>query len=77
MSRLLTPALDTPSHITIGSDTFELYLSESVIAERVEQLGKQIEQDYAGKSPIFIGVLNGAFIFMADLVRAVQTIDLE
>lgn len=77
MSRLPTPALPVPDSVIIGSDVFDLYLSESVIAERVQQLGKDIERDYAGKSPIFIGVLNGAFIFFADLVRAVQSIDVE
>ncbi|MDW8466455.1 MAG: hypoxanthine phosphoribosyltransferase [Chloroherpetonaceae bacterium] len=56
---------------------FELFISEDAIAQRVAELGKEIERDYAGKTPIFIGILNGAFIFLADLVRAVQAIDVE
>lgn len=41
------------------------------IKARVEELGKAIAEDYQGKVPHLICVLNGAFIFMADLVRAI------
>ena len=47
-------------------------LSEEQIAERVQKLGQQISQDYQGKELILVGVLNGAFIFMADLARAIS-----
>lgn len=49
--------------------TFEPFISHTRIAERVRQLGEQIREDYRGKHPLFIGLLNGAFIFAADLVR--------
>lgn len=49
-------------------------ISEEVIQEKVRQVGEQISRDYAGKDPIFVGVLKGCFIFMADLMRNV-TID--
>ena len=42
------------------------------IAREVQRLGKQITADYAGMPLILIGVLNGAFIFMADLARAID-----
>lgn len=51
---------------------FELLFPASVIRQRVVELGKQIEEDYRNNPPIFIGVLNGAFIFAADLMRAVD-----
>src|SRR5579859_7298571 len=41
----------------------------AVIAERVAALGRQISADYAGKEPLVVGVLKGAWVFMADLVR--------
>jgi hypoxanthine phosphoribosyltransferase len=73
-----------PSHSTssdcpvfIGDQKFDLFISEAEIQNRVRELGKQIEQDYAGKKPIMIGILNGAFIFTADLFRVIQTIDIE
>lgn len=45
-------------------------LSEVQLNQRVRELGERISQDYAGKSLVLIGVLNGAFVFMADLARA-------
>ncbi len=62
--------------ISVNNEPFELYLSEKKIHERVRQLGKKLNSDYKGKTPIFIGVLNGSFIFFADLIREI-TIDCE
>lgn len=56
--------------ITAHDLTFEPFISEAEIAAKVEALGSQIRQQYEGKHPLFIGVLNGAFVFAADLVRA-------
>lgn len=58
------------------SDKFEILYSEEVILNRVKELAAEISDDYQEKSPIFIGVLNGAFIFLADLVKRV-TINCE
>ncbi len=49
---------------------FKPYLSAAEIQQRVHALGQKIAQDYAGKQPLFIGILNGAFVFAADLARA-------
>ena len=49
--------------------TFELSISKDQIAEKTKRLGKQMNTKYKGKKPLFIGVLNGAFIFIADLIR--------
>uniref|UniRef100_A0A7C5ZZQ2 Hypoxanthine phosphoribosyltransferase n=1 Tax=Thermus tengchongensis TaxID=1214928 RepID=A0A7C5ZZQ2_9DEIN len=46
-------------------------ISAEAIAQRVRELGAKIAQDYQGKTPHLISVLNGAFIFTADLVRAI------
>ncbi len=46
--------------------------SEQTIETRVKQLAAEINADFAGKAPILIGVLNGSFIFMADLVREIS-----
>jgi len=62
--------------ITVNKEQFKLYLSEKQIKDRVRQLGKKLNRDYKGKVPIFIGVLNGSFIFFADLIREI-TIDCE
>lgn len=51
---------------------FDLYLPAPEIQARVTELGQYIRRDYEGKHPLFLVVLNGAFIFAADLVRACQ-----
>lgn len=50
---------------------FNLFISEADIQNRVAALAQQIDQDYDGDPPILVAVLNGAFIFTADLARAV------
>ncbi len=50
----------------------EIIYSKEQIQKKVEDLGNQISKDYQNKNPIFIGVLKGVFIFMADLIRNVD-----
>jgi len=52
------------------------YLTRQVIAERVKEMAMEISRDYAGKKPLFISILNGSFIFSADLFRSL-TIEAE
>ena len=47
----------------------EVLISRVEISHRVEELGRQISTDYQGRELHLVGVLNGAFIFLADLVR--------
>jgi hypoxanthine phosphoribosyltransferase len=49
----------------------EVYLSREELRARVEELGAQIAADYAGREPVLITILKGAFVFLADLSRAV------
>lgn len=56
----------------IQDDIKEVLIPEEKIRERVRELGAQITKDYAGKTPFFVGVLRGCFVFMADLVRNVD-----
>lgn len=51
-------------------DIAEIFASEEQIKKRVQELGAQITKDYAGREPVFVGVLKGCFIFMSDVVRA-------
>jgi hypoxanthine phosphoribosyltransferase len=50
----------------------EILFSRDAIQQRVRELADQISKDYAGKELIIIGVLKGAFIFMADLIREIS-----
>lgn len=68
--------LETGQNIIVNGEQFEILLSESQIQKRISELGEQISKDYTGKIPVFIGVLNGAFIFMSDLLKNI-TINCE
>lgn len=50
----------------------EVLLSDAEIQARVRQLGAELTRDYAGRKVIILGVLKGSFVFMADLVRAID-----
>jgi hypoxanthine phosphoribosyltransferase len=47
-------------------------LDEDVIQQKVRELARKISGDYAGRSPLLVGILKGAWVFMADLVRQVS-----
>src|SRR3954452_22291060 len=52
-------------------DLGELVVSEDELVSRIAELGKAITIDYAERPPLLVGVLKGAFMFMADLARAI------
>ena len=56
--------------VQIGERRFVKLLSSLVIRDRIKELGAAIRNDFADKSPLFIVVLNGAFMFAADLIRS-------
>ncbi len=60
------------SVIKVHDKTFETFLSEETIQSRVTTLAAAINKDYKGKRPLFIGVLNGAFMFAADLFKQIE-----
>ena len=47
-------------------------ITQEDIAKRVDELASEIRRDYRGKNPLLIGILKGSFVFLADLVRAVN-----
>jgi hypoxanthine phosphoribosyltransferase len=47
-------------------------VSQADLEERIVALGRQITADYAGRAPLLVGVLKGAFVFMSDLARAID-----
>ena len=54
------------------NDIKEILFTREEIYRRVSDIGAQITEDFRGKDPIFVGVLKGCFIFMADLMRCVN-----
>lgn len=55
--------------ITVHDKKFETYLSDELIQKRVKEIAEQINNDFAGKRPLFIAILNGSFMFAADLFK--------
>ncbi len=62
--------------IQVHDKTFVPFISKEDIQKRVNELAATINAEYAGKKPLLIGILNGSFIFAADLFRGL-TIDAE
>lgn len=58
--------------VQIKDKRFGVYITSKQIQERVNEIAQAINKDYAGKNPIIIGVLNGSFIFCADLFREIE-----
>ena len=57
------------SSIKINGRRFRVSIPEAEIKNRIKQLAKEMSKDLEGKNPLFLGVLNGSFIFAADLMR--------
>lgn len=53
-------------------EAVEVLLTREKISERVKELGLEISRDYRGRTPHLIGILKGAWIFMADLIRRLE-----
>jgi hypoxanthine phosphoribosyltransferase len=54
--------------IRLKDKDFDLFIPEKVIQASIARIAGQIEKDVEGKNPLFVGVLNGAFMFIADLM---------
>ena len=53
-------------------DILKILITEEELQKRIAELGEAIYERFQGKRPLFLGVLKGSFVFMADLVRACQ-----
>ena len=62
-----------PSRPSIHDDVEEILLTGEQIADRVAELGAQLVADYAGRDPVLVSVLKGSIVFLADLIRAMET----
>ncbi len=58
--------------IKVHDKYFVPYMEEAVLQNRIAELGKQIDADFAGKRPLFIAILNGSFMFASDLFKAIS-----
>lgn len=60
------------TNVNLNDRIFEIFIPSLEIKKRTRKLAKQISIDYLNKTPVFIGVLNGCFMFMADLIKQVN-----
>lgn len=67
-----SPVIPAEKNIEIRGERFRLFLDEATIQTRVAEIGAAISRTYEGQVPILIGVLNGSFMFIADLMRAID-----
>ena len=58
--------------VDVNGKKFKISISSDQIRERVKELGERISKDYAGKNPLLLCVLNGSFVFAADLYREIS-----
>lgn len=58
--------------MSIHEDIASVLLTQEQLRKRAAEIGAEISRDFAGKEPIFVGVLKGCFVFMADLMRYVD-----
>jgi len=56
----------------VTDDVGRLVVPQDELRARVDELGREITKDYAGRPPLLVGVLKGAFVFMSDLSRAID-----
>ncbi|POY35613.1 hypoxanthine phosphoribosyltransferase [Solitalea longa] len=57
-------------NISLHDKRFEPYIKEVAIQNRISAIAEQLSDDYRGKRPLFISMLNGAFWFTADLLKS-------
>lgn len=60
--------MNTNNRITLRDKTFEMYIPESKIVAAISGLALKISDDMRGKNPLFVGILNGAFMFVSELM---------
>ncbi len=65
-------AIKNTMNITVNQKEFEPMIEYDQIKKRIRLLGVQISLDYENQHPVFVGVLNGCFMFMADLMKEVD-----
>jgi len=58
--------------INVGNEKFVPLITEEALQKRIAELGKELSEDYKSKLPIFIGILNGSFMFLSDLIKNVN-----
>ena len=67
-----TPCSSSAKPIQVKDLTFVPYVSESELLEAIDRIAQQINTEYQGKEVLFVGVLNGVFMFSSDLLKRID-----
>ncbi len=62
-------AYQPPVSVKIKDKSFKILITEDKLQDRIAVIGKSINKDYRNKAPLFIGILNGSFMFVADIMK--------
>lgn len=57
---------------TQNKQRVEVLLDQDRLSQKITEMGQQITADYTGKTPLFLGILKGCFVFLSDLIRAID-----
>lgn len=55
----------------LADDVDEILIPEEALQDRIRELGRRISTEYGSKEPLLVGILTGAFVFLADLLKAI------
>lgn len=58
--------------VTVKDKAFRPFLDQTTVETRIRELGQHISRDYAGRQPLLVAVLNGAFLFAAELMKGID-----
>lgn len=64
--------MPTSAEITVHDKVFIPFIAAAALQEKIQALASQLNADYAGKKPLFIAILNGSFMFAADVFREIS-----
>jgi len=56
--------------VTVGEEIFEIFIPEEQLQQRITEIGRELTEKFRDTVPVFIGILNGSFLFLADLVKS-------
>ena len=66
------PTMQEQTTIQVKDKTFAISIPEAELKKEIKRVANEINRDYAGQKPVFLAVLNGSFIFAADLLREID-----
>ena len=61
--------------IQVHDKYFEIFIEKTIIEHRIIELAAEINQDYQGKRPLFLAILNGSFMFAAQLMKSINLVN--